>query len=217
MSEAMSSVIDDSRPQHSRENSTIRRSGIPGVENIQWGEHLCAFYSDKKALLKLVVSYIQAGLESNEFCMWITGEPVSECDAHEALASVLPQTQQYLLRKQLEIVPYHQWYLSSGRFDEATVLKNWGARARYAEAQSFDGIRITGNPFWLHSEEEWAQFGSYEKKVEESIKSERLLALCTYPTDRCSHEHMLQILSNHGSTLIMKRLGEWQRMELRRP
>lgn len=205
---------DDRKPQHRVNNANTRRSGLPGVGNIGWGEHLCAFYSGKQELLKLVVPFIQAGLLDNEFCMWITGEPVTERDAMEALEAVLPEAPEYLMRKQLEIVPYHQWYLSSGAFNQEVVLENCVSKARYAEANGFAGIRITGNPFWLQSKEQWAQFGCFERNVEASIKSECILALCTYPTERCSNDHMVRILSNHGSTLLNGN-NEWQRLELR--
>jgi len=207
-------LVDDGRPQHSVNHTNTRRSGIPGVGNIDWGEHLCAMYSGKQELLKLVVPYIQAGLLDNEFCMWITGEPVTERDAFEALEAVLPEAQEYLISKRLEILPYHQWYLSSGTFHGERVLENWISKARDAEANGFAGIRITGNPFWLQSKEEWAQFGCYERNVEVAIRAERILALCTYPLERCSDDHMVQILANHGSTLLNGN-NEWQRLELR--
>ena len=207
-------LVDDGRPQHSVKNANTRRSGIPGVDNIDWGEHLCAFYNGKQELLKLTVSFIQAGLLDNEFCMWITGEPVTERDAFEALEAVLPQAHEYLIQKRLEILPYHLWYLSSGAFNEEMVVENCVSKARSAEAKGFAAFRITGNPFWLQSEEEWAQFGCYEQKVEAAIRSERVLNLCTYPIERCSHDHMFQILSNHGSTLL-NRNSEWQHLEIR--
>ena len=209
-------LVDDGRPQHSVKNANTRRSGIPGVGNIGWGEHLCAFYNRKQELLKLVVPFIEAGLLDNECCVWITGDPVTERDAFEALEAVLPQAHEYLIRKRLEILPYHQWFLSSGAFHEELVLENWVSKARYAEANGFAGIRITGNPFWLQSGEEWAQFGCYERNFEAAIRSERILALCTYPIGRCSHDHMLQIFSNHGSALL-NRNSEWQRLELQAP
>src|SRR6185436_12438270 len=106
------------------------------------------------------------------------------------------------------------WYLSSGTFHGERVLENWISKARDAEANGFAGIRITGNPFWLQSKEEWAQFGCYERNVEVAIRAERILALCTYPLERCSDDHMVQILANHGSTLLNGN-NEWQRLELR--
>jgi len=62
-----------------------RRIGIAGIDKLPWGEHLCVFFNTKEELLRLTVPFIQAGLEENEFCMWITGDPVSEKEAFEAL------------------------------------------------------------------------------------------------------------------------------------
>ena len=62
-----------------------RRIGIAGVDKVAWGEHVCVFFETKEDLLNLCVPFIKAGLEDNEFCMWITGEPVTEQPAFEAL------------------------------------------------------------------------------------------------------------------------------------
>ena len=78
--------------------------GIPGIGGAGWGEHICAFFYTKDELLKLTVPYIKAGLEDNEFCMWITGDPVTENDAFQALEQVLPDAHQYLVNKHLEIL-----------------------------------------------------------------------------------------------------------------
>ena len=99
-----------------------RRIGIAGVDKIPWGEHVCVFFDTKEELLSLCVPFIKAGLEDNEFCMWITGEPVTEQRAFEALQKVLPSAHQYFADKQLEILPYKQWYLESGVFDAQIVL-----------------------------------------------------------------------------------------------
>ena len=58
--------------------SVARRVGIAGKDNVQWGEHLCAFFNTRIDLLNLVVPYIKAGLEDNEFCLWITDENMEQ-------------------------------------------------------------------------------------------------------------------------------------------
>jgi len=190
-----------------------RRLGISGISSVPWGEHLCVFFNSKEELLKLVVPFMKAGLEDNEFCMWITGEPVNEDEAFNALEAVLPTTHQYLANKQLEILSYRQWYLSSGVFDEKVVITNWVSKARHAEAKGYDGIRIAGNPLWLKSESDWAKFGSYEETVHRAIRTEKILALCTYPMNICESKSMLSTLSSHGSTLLP--VGDqWQRLVL---
>ena len=193
--------------------SQNRRIGIPGAEPVPSGEHLCVFFHTKAELLQLVVPFIQAGLEDNEFCMWVTGGPVNEREAFQALEQVLPNAHEYLARKQLEILPYTQWYLSSGVFNPKIVLDNWMSKARHSQAKDFAGIRITGNPLWLKSEADWARFGNYEKTVHEAIRTERVLALCTYPMEICESRSMLDTLSAHSSTLIQQGYT-WQRLVL---
>lgn len=41
-----------------------------------WGTHLCQFYQTRDDLVDVLVPYFKTGLENNEFCMWITSEPL---------------------------------------------------------------------------------------------------------------------------------------------
>ena len=50
----------------------IRKSGIAAVGDIRWGTHFCEFYQTKQDLIDMLVPYFKAGLENNEFCMWVT-------------------------------------------------------------------------------------------------------------------------------------------------
>ncbi len=193
-----------------------RRFGIPGVEEADWGEHICVLFNSKEELLNLTVPYIKAGLEDNEFCMWITGYPVSEPDAIRALEQVFPNVHQYVLNKQLEILPHTKWYFSAGVFNGERVLQNWLSQTRRAQENGFEGARVTGNPFWLVSEHDWEQFRVYEHLVSQRIRNERLLALCTYPKEICQIIHIMQILSTHGTTLL-PRTGHWERHTIPEP
>ena len=81
------------------------------------GANICARSLRREPdLLNLVVPYIKAGLEDNEFCLWIT-EDNMEQEAMEALKRLLPEAPQYVSRKQLEILSGTQWYVSEGLFD----------------------------------------------------------------------------------------------------
>jgi hypothetical protein len=35
-----------------------------------WGTHVCVFYDTKEDLLDTCAAYFEAGLQSNEFCIW---------------------------------------------------------------------------------------------------------------------------------------------------
>jgi MEDS: MEthanogen/methylotroph, DcmR Sensory domain len=50
----------------------LRKTGISVVGDMPWGTHLCHFYETKQDLLDILIPYFKAGLEHNEFCMWVT-------------------------------------------------------------------------------------------------------------------------------------------------
>jgi len=199
------------------EQPVARRVGIPGKERVQWGEHMCAFFNTKTDLLNLVVPYIKAGLENNEFCLWIT-EDNMEQEAMEALQRVLPEASQCVSRKQLEILSASQWYFSAGLFDAGKSFRNWADRGRAAEANGFVGARTTGSPFWLQSEQDWHQFLTYEQVVHQAIETQRVISLCTYPVGLCSAKDMIGTFASHHAVLMHPggTWGDaWQCLEIR--
>ena len=68
----------------------LRKTGISVVGDMPWGTHLCHFYETKQDLLDILIPYFTAGLEHNEFCMWVTCEPLSAEEARHALRQAVP-------------------------------------------------------------------------------------------------------------------------------
>ena len=66
-----------------------RKSGIPYLQDLPWGTHLCAFYETEDDLLEIAVPYLRAGFESNEYCMWITAAPYPYTAAN-TLTNLMP-------------------------------------------------------------------------------------------------------------------------------
>ena len=73
------------------------------------------------------------------------------------------------------------------------------------------GIRVSGNASWL-KKTDWGNFTDYEEKVDSTIGSYRIMALCTYSLDRCSAAEIIDIVTNHQFALI-KREGKWEQIE----
>jgi len=72
-------------PFATTQTNMMRRAGIDVVGDIPWGTHFCLFYDTKADLLETLVSYCKAGLQSQEFCLWVVAPPVTREDALEAL------------------------------------------------------------------------------------------------------------------------------------
>ncbi len=103
-----------------------RKSGISVVGDVPWGTHLCQFYKTKEDLLDILVPYFKTGLENNEFCMWVTSEPLNVEEAKTALGKVVKNLDDYIKKGQIEILDYRSWYVKSGKFDSDRVLKRLG-------------------------------------------------------------------------------------------
>lgn len=74
----------------------LRKSGIELIGEVPWGTHFCQFYQTKENLMDILIPYFQAGLENNEFCMWVTSQPLTTEEAEEALKNAVPYADSYL-------------------------------------------------------------------------------------------------------------------------
>jgi hypothetical protein len=184
-----------------------RKSGISVVGDVPWGTHLCQFYKTKEDLLDILVPYFKAGLENNEFCMWVTSEPLNVEEAKTALGKVVKDLDDYIKKRQIEILDYRSWYIKSGEFDSDRVLKGWVEKEKRALKKGFDGLRLTGNTFWL-DKETWKDFTEYERVVNSVIDKYRMIAICSYSLDKCDASGILDVISNHQFALI-RRNGSW--------
>jgi PAS domain S-box-containing protein len=189
----------------------MRHTGLPIIGDVPWGTHFCQFYRDQQDLIDLLVPYFKAGLENDEFCMWITSEPLGADAAAGALARELPDLEQYVRRGQIEILDYSQWYTAGGKFDSGRVLAGWVAKLESARERGFDGLRLTGNTFWLEKDD-WQSFVEYEAAIDSVIGRYPMLAMCTYSLVRCGAVEIIDVVSNHAFALI-KQAGEWRIME----
>jgi len=188
-----------------------RKTGIEIIGDMPWGTHFCQFYRTPQDLLDTLVPYFKAGLENNEYCMWVTSEPLSVKDAVAALRQAMPDFEHYAAKGSIEILPYSEWYMKDDHFDQARVLNGWIGRLNQALAKGYDGLRLTGNTFWLESSQ-WQDFKAYENVVNNVIGNYRMIAACTYSLDKCGASEVIDVVQNHQFALI-KREGEWTLIE----
>lgn len=188
-----------------------RKSGIDIIGEVPWGTHFCQFYRKPQDLLDVLVPYFKAGLENNEFCIWITSEPLGTARARRAMQRNVPEFEKYLSRGQIEIIPYTDWYIQDGTFDEDRVLRDWADKVEQALTRGFSGLRLTGNTFWLEKKH-WTSFTHYEASINEVIRNYRMLAICTYSLEKCNATEVIDIIQNHQFALI-KREGKWDIIE----
>jgi MEDS: MEthanogen/methylotroph, DcmR Sensory domain len=116
-------------------DSMLRHTGIPIVEGIPWGTHICVFYETKEDLLETAVSYFKAGLESSESCVWAVSPPISEEDATKLLRQDVPNFDARMSAGQIEILQGYEWYLKGHEFDPKLITAGWSEKLDDALAE----------------------------------------------------------------------------------
>jgi hypothetical protein len=181
----------------------LRKSGIDIIGNVPWGTHFCQFYQTKEDLIDVLVPYFKAGLENNEFCMWVTSQPLEAEEAKEALRRAVLDVDIYLEKGQMEIIPDANFYLNGGIFDPEIVLNGGIEKLKHAIANGYDGLRLTGDTFWLEKKD-WNTFVDYEEEVDRVIGNYQMIAICTYCLERCNVIEIIDVVTNHQFTLIKR-------------
>lgn len=176
--------------------------GLEPARHIPWGAHRCLFYRSTAEVAQVTAAYMRAGLQEQELCVWVTTAPLTPRLAHEALERAGCDAAGSVRSGQLHIVPHDAWYLEQGRFEKARVLEKWNGSLRRAEVEGYTGLRITGDPAWLNSEEERRVFMDYEREATGLLAQNRVVALCTYATSRCSADDMFTVMAAHSSALV---------------
>jgi signal transduction histidine kinase len=191
--------------------TALRKSGIGVVGDITWGTHFCHFYETKDDLLDTLVSYFKAGLESDEFCVWVVSEPLTEHEAWSALRQAVPGLEQYRADRSIEMFLAREWYLQGGRFDLGRVTAAWNDQLAGALARGYPGMRMSGNTAWLEKKD-WRDFCEYEEQLNKSIIDQPLAVLCTYPLAACGASELLDVARTHQFA-IARRQGSWDVVE----
>ncbi len=191
--------------------SASRKTGIPLVGDIPWGTHFCHFYETKEDLLDILVPYFKAGLESNELCVWVVSEPLTEEEVRERMRRAVPRFAQYVAEGSLEILIAREWYLEGGLFDLRRVISGWKAKLNQALVRGYDGMRVSGNTAWLETKD-WNDFLEYERQLNEAIAGEPISVLCTYSLVASGAAEILDVARNHHFA-VAKRRGGWDVVE----
>jgi hypothetical protein len=183
----------------------MRKTGLQLLGDVPWGRHAAFFYERKEHLMEICVPFLKAGLESNELCVWVVGQPLTEEDAWAALRNAIPILDQHRANRRIEILENQTWYLTGDSLDLQKVERGWEAKLADALARGYEGLRVAASVPQL-KEEDWADFFDYEERLNRYLSDKTMLVLCAYPLPA---PHAADVTRTHPST-ITKRHGEWE-------
>lgn len=180
------------------------------VSDLPWGAHLCHFYATPQDLLDTLVPFFSAGLEKDEYCLWVVSPSLTIEGATAALRSNLPEVDRHVAEGRLEIVSASDWYLKDGRFDAARVIRSWHEKLDAALTRGHTAMRANGNEDWLRADL-WPAFAAYERSLDDAIRGRPMVVLCSYPLGEGAIQ-VLDVARAHQFALA-KRCGAWQVLE----
>ena len=158
------------------------------------GNTLLPVLPDKRRLTGILVPYFKAGLENNEFCMWITSQPLEVGDAKEALRRAVPDLDSYLDKGQIEIIPYTCLHVTGSIYDSERVINYWIEKLNHALESGYEGLRLSGNTSWLEKKD-WDYFVNYMGQMDDIIGKYRMIALGSYFVDKYDTTEIIEIVS----------------------
>lgn len=171
--------------------------GVPGVDKVPFGIHVCHFYRAREDLVDALVPYFAAGLGNNESCVWISPFPADEAAA--ALGRAL-KLDAMLDRGQLQIFDAQAWHARTAGMDRDAVVEFWLREEEKALTQGYQGLRSAVNTSFL-SADDWDTLMDYEGAVGDAIRDRRILMLCSYDAQKCQATGVLEAVRTHQHTL----------------
>jgi signal transduction histidine kinase len=172
-----------------------------------WGTHFCLFYETKEDLRDALISYCKSGLEKDEFCLWVVGEPLTIEEATAALKEAVPNLDSYLADSRIEIVSTSDFFLQGGKFDRKRVTDALFAKLASVSRKGYAGVRLTGDTSWV-TKKDWIPFCELEEGINEVIGNFRLAVLCAYSLASCGAYEILDAVRTHQFA-IARRQGSW--------
>ena len=188
-----------------RLTSTAANSGIPLMDDVPWGSHLCVFYQTHNDLLAAGAAYFEAGLQGNEYCVWLLPESVSREQAGSALAGAVDDADRHIREGRMQLMTLEE----VGPFDLREREKLWSAKLDQALASGYDGMRAAGDASAVGDRDVLQQ---YERDLHDLLKDKPALALCTYSLEDARAIDVFDVVRQHNLT-VARRNGRWQFME----
>jgi DNA-binding CsgD family transcriptional regulator len=175
--------------------------GIPGIDEIPTGTHICALYSGPAERDSLLFPFLQEGIREGDKCLCLID------DAEPAVVRDRVENQQngYLPRQfeQLDVSRASEVCLQSGRFSVEQMISFLAVRLTQATESEFPLLRAAGEMSWVLPQPEGAEdFFTYESAVNQIVEDKPAVFMCMYDLQRFGVQMLLDVLKTHPKVLL---------------
>jgi DNA-binding CsgD family transcriptional regulator len=175
--------------------------GIPGIDEIRPGTHMCALYSGPAERDKLLFPFIREGIREGDKCLCLIddAEPASVRDR------IVGRQNGYSRREseQLEVDRASDVYLRSGRFSVEQMTSFLSGRLTEVAETEFLLLRAAGEMTWVLPQPQGAEdFFVYESAVNQIVQDKPAVFMCMYDLQRCGVSMLIDVLKAHPKVLL---------------
>jgi DNA-binding CsgD family transcriptional regulator len=175
--------------------------GIPGIDEVDPGTHICALYSCPAERDSLLFPFLREGIREGDKCLCLIedAEPASVRDQVEKQQyGDLPHQS-----KQLDVDRASEVYLQSGRFSVGQMISFLAVRLTQAAESEFPLLRAAGEMSWVLPQPEWAEdFFAYESAVNQIVEDKPAVFMCMYDLQRFGISTLVDVLKAHRKVLL---------------
>ncbi len=173
-------------------------TGVAGVR-LDAGDHVCAFYFGTDERDKVLIPFLQAGLQGGEKCIAVVDHP----DPPEMAARLGDHAEAYVASKQLVLEKSAATYLRGGAFSTADMIAYYEELVSEAIADGYPFARLTGEAGWVLEGPPGAEeFINYESQLNSFAPRYPQVILCLYDLELFGGGIIVDVLKTHKKLLL---------------
>jgi hypothetical protein len=172
--------------------------GVPGV-HLDAGDHVCAFYFGTDERDKVLIPFLQAGLQGGEKCIAVVDHP----DPPEMAARLGDHAESYVASEQLVLKKAADTYFRNGAFSTTDMIAYYEEFVSEAIADGYSFARVTGEAGWvLEAPLGVEEFIDYESQLNDFAPRYPQVILCLYDLAHFGGGMIVDVLKTHKKLLL---------------
>ena len=172
--------------------------GVPGMR-LDPGDHVCAFYFGTDERDKVLIPFLQAGLQAGEKCIAVVDHP----EPAEIIVRLRVDAEEYAASRQLEVKKPAETYLRTGSFSAAEMIEYFEELVSAAVEDGYPFARVAGEAGWILEGPPGAEeFIDYEAQLNDFAPRYPQVIMCLYDLDRFGGGMIVDVLKTHKKVLL---------------
>ena len=176
--------------------------GIPGLDEIRPGTHICALYSGAAERDRLLFPFLREGMREGDKCLCLVDDAQVASSVREWVEG-RPGSELPLRSEQLDVDQTSDAYLDSGRFSVEHMRSFLSGRIALAAESDFPMLRAAGEMSWV-----LPQLGGaddlfvYESVVNQIVEDMPAVFMCMYDLQGFGVSMLVDVLRTHPKVLL---------------